>query len=563
MFNRYFHSVFSDSSDLSNVDNHLEPTDHIDFISITIEEVYDALVSLDPTKAPGIDLISPKILQTCAPILCQPLHHLFSMSLQYAYIPSSWKIHKIVPIFKAGDKTSVKNYRPISLLSSTSKVLERLVYNKIVNHLVTQINPCQFGFIKGASTLQQLLTFFDFLTNSPTQIDTIYLDIRKAFDTVSHGILLNHLWSFGITGTLWSWFKCYITDRVQQVSINNTLSDSVLPVISGVPQGSILGPLLFLVYMNNISSSIEVSQVLKFADDMKCFMTISCDEDCIKLQQDVDSIIHQTFLSNLTINFTKCVHVPFKSTSNTRYLISSTEINCQETQKDLGVIVSSDLKWSNHYNSIISKAYKSLALIRRTFCSNHYPSVKLHLYITLVRPHLTYCSQLWRPYLIKDILCFERIQRRATKHILNNYNISYKSRLLELHLLPFMYILEIQDVLFAIKSLKSPTRNFDINRYITFTQGHTRSSTHNKLKHRLHSTNLNRNSYFHRLPRLWNALPVINTNLSIATIKAKLKKFMWNHFVTHFDDDNHCTYHYLCPCSKCHDLSPPSNFQTL
>ena len=222
----------------------------------------------------------------------------------------------------------------------------------------------------------------------------------KAFDTVSHGILLNHLWSFGITGTLWSWFKCYITDRVQQVSINNILSDSVLPVISGIPQGSILGPLLFLVYMNNISSSIEVSQVLKFADDMKCFMTISCDEDRIKLQQDVDSIIHQTFLSNLTISFTKCVHVPFKSTSNTRYLISSTEINCQETQKDLGVIVSSDLKWSNHYNSIISIAYNSLALIRRTFCSNHYPSVKLHLYITLVRPHLTYC-QCWASYFVK------------------------------------------------------------------------------------------------------------------------------------------------------------------
>ena len=109
---------------------------------------------------------------------------------------------------------------------------------------------------------------------------------------------------------------------------------------------------------------------------------------------------------------------------------------------------------------------------------------------------------------------------------------------------------------------KNPYR-YTSNRYITFTQGHTRSSTHNKLKHRLHSTNLNRNSYFHRLPRLWNALPVINTNLSIVTIKAKLKKFMWNHFVTHFDDDNHCTYHYLCPCSKCHDLSPPSNFQTL
>jgi len=137
------------------------------------------------------------------------------MSLKYAYIPSSWKIHKIVPIFKAGNKTSVKNYRPISPLSSISKVLERLVFNKIVTHLTSQISPYQFGFIRGASTLQQLLIFHDFLTNSPSQIDAIYLDMRKAFDILSHEILLSYLWSFGITGSLWSWFKCYLTGRVQ------------------------------------------------------------------------------------------------------------------------------------------------------------------------------------------------------------------------------------------------------------------------------------------------------------------------------------------------------------
>jgi len=180
---------------------------------------------------------------------------------------------------------------------------------------------------------------------------------------------------------------------------------------------------------------------------MKCFMAISCDEDHIKLQQDIDSIIHQIYLSHLTISYTKCVHVPFKLISNTSYLISNT---CQNTKKDLGVIVSSDLEWSNHYNNlIIPKAYKSLALIWRTFCSRYSPPVKLHLYITLVRPHLTYCSQLWRPYMIKDILLVERIQRRATKYILNKFTISYKSRLLELHLLPLMYIFEIQDILFA------------------------------------------------------------------------------------------------------------------
>ena len=145
------------------------------------------------------------MLQFCANhyIICFPC-----LSVMLA----RWKIHKIVPIFKAGDKTSVKNYRSISLLSSTSKVLERLVFNKVVHLLVTQISPCQYGFIRGASTVQQLLIFFDFLTNNPMQVDTIYLDIRKAFDTVSLGILLTHLQSFGITGTLWSWFKFYLTN---------------------------------------------------------------------------------------------------------------------------------------------------------------------------------------------------------------------------------------------------------------------------------------------------------------------------------------------------------------
>jgi len=124
-------SVLKSDTDYANLFS-MEPTDYISSISFTIE-VYDALVILDPTKAPGIDLISPKILWTCASILCQPLHHLFTMSLQHACIPSSWKIHKIVPIFKAGDKISVKNYRPISLLSSPSKVSERLVFNKVVH----------------------------------------------------------------------------------------------------------------------------------------------------------------------------------------------------------------------------------------------------------------------------------------------------------------------------------------------------------------------------------------------------------------------------------------------
>ena len=148
------------------------------------------MISLDINKSAGFDDISPKVLQSCAEALCEPLHHLFTLSLRYAIVPSSWKIHKVVPIFKAGDPNSIKNYRPISLLSNTSKVLERLIFNKIIGHVTKSISPFQFGFTKNCSTLQQMLIFINQIIISPSQTDVIYFDVSKAFDTVSHSILL-------------------------------------------------------------------------------------------------------------------------------------------------------------------------------------------------------------------------------------------------------------------------------------------------------------------------------------------------------------------------------------
>ena len=171
------------------------------------------------------------MLQSCAEALYEPLHHLFTLSLRYATVPSKWKIHKFVPVFKASDQGSVRNYRPISLLFNTSKVLERLIFNKIIDHVSKSINPLQFGFTRNCSTLQQMLIFMDQIINSPSQTDVIYFDISKAFDSVSHSILLSKLWSFGITGVLWSWFKDYLSNRSQRVSINNCLSNS-LPVLT-------------------------------------------------------------------------------------------------------------------------------------------------------------------------------------------------------------------------------------------------------------------------------------------------------------------------------------------
>ena len=181
-----------------------------------------------------------------------------------------------------------------------------------------------------------MLIFLDQIINSPSQTDVIYFDISKAFDTVSHSILLNKLWSIGITGTLWSWFKEYLSNCYQRVIINNSLSDS-LPVVSGVPQGSILGPLLFLVYINDMSSYINHSQFLKFADDTKCFLHINTLSDHIALQEDITAVFTWSQNFNMDFNFKKFIHLSFKSKLDTIYTISDTCIPRSDSHKDLGI----------------------------------------------------------------------------------------------------------------------------------------------------------------------------------------------------------------------------------
>ena len=295
LFNTFFHSVFTSSSfSLPNMSTLPLPSSCICTSRFSDSEVLDALSSLDPTKSSGCDGIGPKLLKHCASALYIPLHHLFSVSLSKQHIPNEWKCHSITPIFKSGDKSHVKNYRPMSLLCIVSKVLEQLIYNK-VNKFITDNNILclhQFGFRQQHSTTQQLLIFLTnvhhALNNCP-KCDVIYLDFKKAFDSVPHQELLLKLWKVGVVGSLWRWFREYLSNRYQHVCINNSNSPT-LPVISGVPQGSLLGPLLFLIYINDLPFSLKHSESFLFADDTKCLRPIRSPHDCIQLQSDLDAL---------------------------------------------------------------------------------------------------------------------------------------------------------------------------------------------------------------------------------------------------------------------------------
>ena len=268
----------------------------------------------------------------------------------------------------------------------------------------------------------------------------------------------------------------------------------------------------------------------------------------------------------LAFNTSKCkllrISPPNHTISTTSYSINQSTIDLTPSYRDLGVLVSDDLRWNDHYSTIIAKAYKSMYYIRRSTSNSHSTHTKLSLYKSLVRPKLLYCSQVWRPHLMKDIRLFESVKRRATKFILQDYHSSYKDRLITLHLLPLSSWFEYLDITFLLKCLQFPPDHFNIFDYVQFVSNSTRSASASKLKCTLPKSSINRVHffYFNRVVRLWNSLPVINLSLSTSTIKNMLKNFLWTHFINSFDSSSTCTCFFCCPCNQCTTSNTSSNF---
>ena len=269
---------------------------------------------------------------------------------------------------------------------------------------------------------------------------------RLLIRCMPHSELLSKLNSIGISGRLLSWFRCYLSDRNQLVSINGSHS-SVLPVSSGVPQGSILGPLLFLVYINDLPDAISSCSVFLFADDTKCCRPIKSITNCEQLQDCLDKLTSWCDAWNLHFNGSKCVLVSFQKPMksniiNFEYKVGSSTISVRNSHRDLGVLFQNNLSWSNHYNLICSRAYKVLYLLQRSFSMSNSIFTRRKLYISLIRSQMSYCSQVWRPSQIKDIRMLEGVQCRATTFIVgrNHSDLNYRARLIKLNLLPLTYM---------------------------------------------------------------------------------------------------------------------------
>ena len=375
----------------------------------------------------------------------EPLKHVSVAKYLVMYIYSNlkWddhinnmipKISAKIPLFKKGSRNKSENYRPVSLTSVICKLLERLIKNHMVEFLVKHklLNSSQHGFLKARSCLTNVLCFLEEITkwiDVGSPVDIIYLDFQKAFDKVPHQRLLLKLKAHGIGDSITDWIEQWLTDRRQRVVVDGEVSNWK-SVLSGVPQGSVLGPILFLIYINDLDDSIT-SNVLKFADDTKLFRKVNTDGDKQHLQNDLDRLVKWSEKWQMLFNFgkCKCLHTGHRNL-NVNYKMGDTVLGTTVKEKDLGVTISADMKVSEQCGIAASKGNQILGLIRRNIT---YKGKKLiiPLYKAIVRPHLEYCIQAWRPYRKKDIDTLERIQRRATKMIPELRDLSYEERLKE------------------------------------------------------------------------------------------------------------------------------------
>ena len=312
MFNHYFASVFSRKK--ANEEDVIESDEPImTDLTFCEAEVSYVLRSLDSSKATGPDGIPARLLRETADVITPSLCKLLNLSVLSGTIPEEWKLANIVPVHKKGDKECAENYRPISRLCITSKGLERCVLNNITTRLYDAVNMCQHGFMAGRSCISNLIDTLDYVgscLDSGGHIDMIYMDMSKAFDKVDHEVLIQKLQKdYGFGGNLLRWFRCYLENRKQLVTVLGATSD-ILPVTSGVPQGSILGPALFLLYVNDLPSNVKSSRVAMFADDTKVFKAIQPPNDAVKLQEDITNLGIWSSESGLQFNETKCINYP-------------------------------------------------------------------------------------------------------------------------------------------------------------------------------------------------------------------------------------------------------------
>jgi len=537
LFNNYFAeqcSLASGSETDPLPEFHLLTEATLDSITTTPFEVFRILRSLDTSKASGPDGISNRILKECADSLSNPLSRLFNLSFVQGRFPTPWKLANVVPIYKKGDRQSVNNYRPVSLLCTTSKVIERIVHTRLYdycekNNLLTEKNS---GFKKSDSTVNQLTFIIHRITQALDQREDaclVFLDISKAFDRVWHSGLIFKLRRLGLSPIVLDWFSSYLGDRLQQVVVEGVTSEAV-SIKAGVPQGSILGPLSFLIYIDDL------------VENLLCFVFLYADDTFLL------DIFSDSLMSSIRVNsdistmgnwgkIWKMVFCPVKTNymivsnklSDVQYpdlLFNDTVLNRIDTHKHLGLTINKNFNWNDHIQCAIVKAKKrihclkniKLLLPRRSLCS---------LYKTMVLPIIEYCDIIYDNCTLRNALDLENVQRKAALVCTGGYRHTSNDALLaELGWQPLRIRRQFHKLCLFFKIIHSltPTYLKPLIPSANEIQYRLRSRSNATMPTPYSRLSSTRNSFVHSTVNLWNNLSIdVRSTTTLSGFKSRLK----------------------------------------
>ena len=510
-------------------------------IPIVNKEVETAITQLKSSSS--LLSISTSILECVKDIISPYLSHIFNLCLNQGYFPEELKLGRITPIHKKGCKLQVNNYRPVCNLSPFSKIFERIVYNRMLEYIEKYniFSSIQFGFRKKMGTETALVEFTDFIHNGLTKkhnVGSIFMDLSKAFDVMDHSILKIKLEHYGFRGKFLDFLMSFLMQRKYYVHVNGHRSD-IKTVNIGVPQGSTLGPLLFLIFINDMKNCSRILKFIQFADDTTLLFS-SSDIKILNeiLEREANKVILWFNANKLIINLTKTNCMMFTNKRNIPQLnitLNNTVLEVKSETTFLGVVIDNKLSWKAHILHISGKISKSIAILRILRYS--FPKNVLRMiYMSLIFSHINYCNLIWGSAKKTILEPLFKLQKKAVRLVNNSQYLDHSDPIFNsLKILTVHKVFKLNCLIFIYKCLKEDKFPDFKNRFIKNSYFYSYSMRNNHL-YRIPRERLDvcRNSYFVQGLTLWNLLDdTVKSSTNLDIFKKKIKFLLLENKISH------------------------------